>query len=130
MTGGDCRYYAEVKETFAALLAKADVRMPHLTAAMADLLARRLAGGHASAKPTAADIETVNRMLMRIFSVDDVIYKKVRRCADTRLVCSISDIPPPPAIPGLHPSAFTGEVTSNVHAVHLFLYSTGNARYC
>ena len=75
-----CRYYAEVKETFAALLAKADVRMPHLTAAMADLLARRLAGGDASAaaKPTAADTDLVSRLLMRIFSVDDVIYKKVR----------------------------------------------------
>ena len=72
-----------MKETFAALLAKADVRMPHLTAAMADLLARRLAGGDASAKPTAADTETVNRMLMRIFSVDDVIYKKVRSCTAT-----------------------------------------------
>ncbi|BDA47598.1 probable T-complex protein 11-like protein 2 at N-terminal half [Coccomyxa sp. Obi] len=72
-------YYAEVKEAFAALLAKADVRMPHLTAAMADLLARRLAGGDAAAKPTAADTETVNRMLMRIFSVDDVIYKKVQQ---------------------------------------------------
>lgn len=69
-----------MKETFAALLAKADVRMLHLTAAMADLLAKRLAVGDASAaaKPTAAETDLVSRLLMRIFSVDDVIYKKVR----------------------------------------------------
>jgi hypothetical protein len=78
----DCRrYYAEVKETFAALLDKADVRMPHLTSALAGLLAKRLAGGGEGNAPAAAsreDSDLASRLLMRIFSVDDVIYKKVR----------------------------------------------------
>lgn len=72
-----CRYYADVKETFAALLAQPDVRMPHLSAAMAEALAKRAAGGDAPAQPSAEDRASVERLLHRIFSVDDIIYKKV-----------------------------------------------------
>lgn len=86
------RYYAQVKEAFAALLAKEDVRMPHLTAALAGLLAARLAAGPgagagnapAPPQPSPEDTNLVSRLLMRIFSVDDVIYKKVPiRCSSS-----------------------------------------------
>ena len=70
-----------MKETFASLLAQPDVRMPHLSAAMAAVLAKRLAGGDAPAQPSAEDLQFVERLLLRIFSVDDVIYKKVCFCA-------------------------------------------------
>ena len=73
-----CRYYAEVKETFGALLAQPGVRMPDLSAAMAASLAKRVAGGDAAVQPAAEDLQSVNRLLRRIFSVDDVIYKKAR----------------------------------------------------
>ena len=76
-----CRYYADVKETFAALLAQPDVRMPHLSAAMAEALAKRAAGGDAPAQPLAKDRASVERLLHRIFSVDDIIYKKVCKSA-------------------------------------------------
>ena len=66
---------------FASLLAQPDVRMPHLSAAMAAVLAKRLAGGDAPAQPSAEDVQSVERLLHRIFSVDDVIYKKVCLCA-------------------------------------------------
>ena len=72
-----CRYYADVKETFATLLAQPDVRMPHLSAAMAEALAKRAAAGDAPAQPSAEDRASVERLLHRIFSVDDIIYKKV-----------------------------------------------------
>jgi len=94
------RYYAEVKETFAALLAKPDVRMPHLTAAMAELLARRMALSNASAaasKPTTEDTAIVDRLLTRIFSLDDTIYKKACSSAFTlpfSSVCHMLNSPP------------------------------------
>lgn len=94
------RYYAEVKETFAALLAKPDVRMPHLTAAMAELLARRMALANASAAaptPTTENTALVDRLLMRIFSLDDIIYKKACSSAFT-LPCiyCLSHVQPSP----------------------------------
>ena len=72
-----------MKETFAALLSKPDVRMPHLTEALSGLLAKRLAGGSSGgnappATPAPADAAIVSRLLMRILSVDDVIYRKAR----------------------------------------------------
>ena len=73
-----CRYFADVKETFGTLLAQPDVRMPHLSAAMAASLAKRVAGGDAPAEPSAEDLQSVDRLLHRIFSVEDVIYKKAR----------------------------------------------------
>lgn len=66
-----------MKETFASLLAQPDVRMPHLSAAMASMLAKRIAGGDAPAQPSVEDAQSVERLLHRIFSVDDVIYKMV-----------------------------------------------------
>jgi hypothetical protein len=70
-----------VKETFASLLAQPEVRMPHLSAALAAMLAKRLAGEDAPRQPSSEDLQSVERLLHRIFSVDDVIYKKVRFCA-------------------------------------------------
>ena len=72
------RYYAGVKEAFAALLSKPDVRMPHLTEALSGLLAKRLDVGTAGNAANPADADIVSRLLMRIFSVDDVIYRKAR----------------------------------------------------
>jgi len=66
-----------VKETFASLLSQPDVRMPHLSAAMAAILAKRIAGGDAPAQPSAEDLQSVERLLHRIFSVEDIIYMKV-----------------------------------------------------
>ncbi len=65
-----------MKETFAQLLSSMHVRMPQLISALARLLAKRLSGGDASAQPSAEDTAAVERMLTRIFNVDDVIYKK------------------------------------------------------
>ena len=45
---------------------------------MAASVAKRVAGGDAPAQPSAEDLQSVERLLHRIFSVDDVIYKKVR----------------------------------------------------
>ena len=69
--------------------------MPHLTAALAGILAKRL--GHDSARADAAaaapqedSSDLASRLLMRIFSVDDVIYKKVApRCSRQTLPGSI-----------------------------------------
>ena len=66
-----------MKETFASLLAQPDVRMPHLSAAMAAILAKRISGGDAPAQPSAEDLKSVERLLHRIFSVEDIIYMKV-----------------------------------------------------
>ena len=51
--------------------------MPHLSAAMAAILAKRIAGGDAPAQPSAEDLQSVERLLHRIFSVEDIIYMKV-----------------------------------------------------
>lgn len=44
---------------------------------MAAILAKRIAGGDAPAQPSAEDLQSVERLLHRIFSVEDIIYMKV-----------------------------------------------------
>ena len=51
--------------------------LPHLSAAMAAILAKRISGGDAPAQPSAEDLKSVERLLHRIFSVEDIIYMKV-----------------------------------------------------